>query len=150
MALGEFNMFSWKSKEAQKKEQEEYALWAFPHGQKQRDNLETLLKELFPKDNTAMILIAFLTCKELYEGELRSCGSRDEAIVEVISDQKKYRHLIKSKETAMYIALVIADADIDELCEYPTADEIRASAQEIDVTIQNLSKKGRKSKGSRA
>jgi len=132
MALGEFGIFSFKSKAAQEKEQEEYALWAFPHGQSQRDNLEKLLKELFPKDNTAMALISFLTCKELYGTALKSNESSDEAIDTVISEQRKYKHVLKRKEVAMYIALAIADADIDEQCEYPAADEIRTHAEDIE------------------
>jgi len=131
MAFGEFSMFSWKSKETQEKEQEEYARWAFPFGQKQRDNIEKLLKELFPKDIPAMTLISFLTCKELYESAMKKNGSRGEAIAQIINEQRKHRQLIKKKDIVTYIALVIADADIDELCEYPTAEEILASAQKI-------------------
>jgi len=131
MALGDLGMFSWKSMAAQEKEQEEYALWAFPRGQTQRDNLEKLLKELFPKDNTAMALVSFLTCKELYEGALGKGGSRDDAIGTVKREQKKYRHILKTKDMAMYIALVMADADIDERCEYPAVGELRERAQEL-------------------
>ena len=124
-------MFSWKSKETQEKEQEEYARWAFPFGQNQRDNIEKLLKELFPKDMAAMTLISFLTCKELYENAMKRNGSRGEAIAQIINEQRKYRQIIKKKDIASYIAIVIADADIDELCEYPAAEEILASAQKI-------------------
>jgi len=133
MALGEFNMFSWKSKAAQQKEQEEYAKWAFPRGQKQRDNLEKLLRELYPKEPSTMTLISFLTCKELYERAIKSDDSSGNAIDTVMFEQKKYRQTIKRKDITTYIALVIADVGIDEQCEYPTADEIRAHALELGV-----------------
>jgi len=132
MALGEWGMFSWKSKATQEREQEDYALWAFPHGEKQRENLEKLLLEVYPRETVPTTLIPFLTCKELYEGVLKKTGSREEAIETLINNVKKYKQIIKKKNMTTYIAFVLADAGIDESCEYPTADEIRASAQELE------------------
>ncbi|MCL2152196.1 MAG: hypothetical protein FWH57_04430 [Oscillospiraceae bacterium] len=136
MALGEINLFSWKSKDKRQKDQEEYAVWAFPYGQKQRGNLEGLLRDLLPKESTSISLVAYLTCKELYEGAVKSADTdasdgNATAIGIVMKDQKRYRQIIKSKDMPTYIALVMADANIDEQCVYPTADEIRASAQEL-------------------
>ena len=131
MALGEFNLFTWKSKEKLQKEQDEYAKWAFPYGQKQRDNLEALLREVFPKTSVPLALIPFLTCKELYNDALEKSGSREKAIHELSSKQINYKQIIKKKEMSTYIALVIADSEIDEQCEYPTADAIRMSAQDL-------------------
>ena len=132
MALGEFNLFTWKSKSAREKEQREYAVWAFPHGQKQRENLEVLLKELFPKGAASTSLISFLTCKELYDGALEDNGSRDNAVFELINTQKKYKQIIDKRNMTAYIALVLADADVDESCEYPSADAIRAHTTELE------------------
>ena len=132
MALGEFSIFTWKSRATQEREQEEYALWAFPHGQKQRDNLEKLLLEVYPKETVPTTLIPFLTCKELYESVLKKAGSRDLAVETLINNVKKYKQIIKKKNMTTYIALVLADADIDELCEYPSADDIRSRALAFD------------------
>ena len=132
MALGEFTLFTWKSKATQQKEQEEYALWAFPHGQEQRDNLEKLLLAVFPRESVPTTLIPFLTCKELYEGVLKSAGSRDSALDTLINKQKKYKQIIKKKQMTIYLALVLADADIDERCQYPAADEIVARSLELE------------------
>ena len=63
--LGDLNIFSWKSKDQQRREDEEYARWAFPYGQEQRTKLVALMLELFPRENEATTLIPFLTCKEL-------------------------------------------------------------------------------------
>jgi len=130
MGFFDSHLFSAKSKATQQQEQEAYEIWAFPHGQKQRDNLQSLLYALFPKQTAPTTLIAFLTCKELYESELKKCGTREAAIDMMISKHNKFRQMVKKKDLALYIALVIADADIDDRCQYPTADEIRARVQE--------------------
>lgn len=132
MALGEFQMFTWKSKATQENEQIEYEKWAFPYGQKQRDNLQALLLEVYPKGNVATTLVPFLTCKELYEGVLRKTGGRDLAVDTLLNTQKKYKRLITKKEMSTYLAIVLADASIDESCRYPTADEIRAHTKELE------------------
>ena len=132
MALGEYTLFTWKSKATQEKEQEEYAKWAFPYGEKQRDKLQALLLSVYPKESIPTTLIPFLTCKELYEGIMKKSTSRDEALDVMINKQKKYKRIIRKKDMTTYIALVLADADIDEQCEYPSADEIRARAHELD------------------
>lgn len=132
MALGEFTLFTWKSKATQQKEQEDYARWAFPYGQAQRDHLEKLLLEVFPGESVPTTLIPFLTCKELYENILKSSGSRESATDTLINKQKKYKQIIKKKHMTTYIALVLADAQIDEQCEYPSADDILASSRELE------------------
>ena len=132
MALGSFSLFSFKSKETLKKEQEEYAKWAFPHGQAQRDAVEKLLAALFPKETPMMTLIPFLTCKELYEGMLSKSGSSEKAIDTLINEQRSYKQIIKKKDMAAYVALVLADAAIDEKCEYPDADGIKETIRELE------------------
>ena len=132
MALGEFQIFSWKSKATQQKEQETYEKWAFPYGEKQRNALQTLLLEVYPKESIPTTLIPFLTCKELYGEILIKAGSRDSAVDVMINRQKKYKQIIKKKTMTTYLALVLADADIDEQCEYPSAEEIRTRVQELE------------------
>ena len=132
MAFGKSGIFSWKSKEEQKREQDEYAAWAFPYGQNQRDILEALLRGVFPKINIQIALISFLTCKELYEKALKRSGSRDEAKAELFNKQSSYKNIIKKKDMPMYVALVLADEEIDEQCVYPTADVILTNARELE------------------
>ncbi|MCL2124540.1 MAG: hypothetical protein FWH33_00945 [Oscillospiraceae bacterium] len=132
MALGEFSLFTWKSKATQAKEQEDYEKWAFPYGEKQRENLQALLHDVYPKETAAGTLIPFLTCKELYEGLLRKTNSVDETLEVLINKQKKYKQLIRKKEMTTYIALVQADAKVGESCEYPPVEAIRARVEELD------------------
>jgi len=132
MALGENQIFQWKSKATQAKELEEYEKWAFPYGEKQRENLEKLLLEMHPRQKIAMLLIPFLTCKELYEGVLKKYGSRDAAVDMLVNQQRKYKGIIKKKEMTTYLALVLADAEIDESCQYPQAETVIARVKEIE------------------
>jgi len=131
MALGDFPLFSWKSKKAQAKEMSEYEQWAFPHGEKQRENLTALLLEVFPKESVPNTMIPFLTCKELFD-TAREKNSQDGAVDAMINIQKTYKRIIKKNDMPIYLALVLADAQIDENANYPTADAIRARAEELE------------------
>jgi len=133
MALGDFNLFSWKSKAAREKESREYEQWAFPYGAKQREKLTALMSELCPKEPPEFMLMSFLTCKELYGNCLEKTGSSRDAIEILVVREKKYKNIIKKTEMTRYIALVLADAKIDENCEYETAQEIQARISELDA-----------------
>ena len=131
------NLFSWKSKAEMEAEHERYRIWAFPYGQKQRDNLQALLLDIFPKGSDATTLIPFLTCKELYDNALKNNSEREEAIFTIVNKERRLMQLVKKKDMPLYVALVIADAEVDERCQYPTADEIRASALEIEKLLRS-------------
>jgi len=130
------NLFTWKSAADRKSEQIAYEKWAFPYGEKQRDNLKSLLKAIFKKDD-GFILFIYLTCKELYENTLEDSGSRDQTIRELVNGRKSNRlqliKQLKQNEWLTYIALVLADENVDESCEYPSADEIILKAQELGI-----------------
>ena len=132
MALGEFSMFSWKSRESRDREQKEYSRWAFPHGPEQRVNLEALLRELRPKERKEFVMMGFLTSKELYERYLADLGSREEALDYMINVEKKYKQIVSRDDMTTFLAVVLADAEVDESCEYPSVDEINQSIQELD------------------
>lgn len=132
MAMNDSKFFLWKSKETQQKEQGIYAKWAFPYGQKQRARLEGLIRALYPKESLSSMLFSFLTCKELYEGFIKRSATSEEAIEALINKTKRHMHLIKKKDLTTFAALVLADANIDQSCEYPSVDEIRAKAQELE------------------
>ena len=132
MALGEFSLFQWKNKEAREREQKEYSEWAFPHGPDQRKNLEALMRELRPRERVEFMLMGFLTCKELYERYLKKLETKEKTLYYMIHEEKKYKQIIEKKDMTTHLALVLADAEVDEQCVYPSADEIRASIKEID------------------
>jgi len=138
MALGEFSMFSWKSKETREKEQKQYSKWAFPHGDEQRVKLQALFRELRPKEKNEFLMMGYLTCKELYEGYLEKFGNRDEALDYMVNEEKRYKQIINKKDMTTYLAVVLADAEIDENCEYPSVDVIRKSIQDLDLLNKKL------------
>jgi len=132
MALGEFKLFQFKSKKQREKEEHQYAQWAFPYGQLQRENLTNLVKELVPKASIPICLASFLTCKELYERVLEDSESSEIATEKMLTTIRNYGQLIRSKEMPLYLALVLADANIDESCLYPPAEELRKNISELE------------------
>lgn len=134
MALGDWNILSWKSKAQQQQEQADYEKWAFPYGQKQRENLVKLMLEVFPKESETTTLIPFLTCKELFGKLCKTPDMFDEAIGKMLTDVKKYKRIIRKKEMPLYVALVVADAKIDAECQYPTVKQIQEMAHGFVVT----------------
>ena len=131
MALGEFKLFQFKSKKQREKEEREYAAWAFPYGEMQREKLTELYLALNPKESAQLGLASFLTCKELYESTLEDSETPEEAANKMINIIGSYGNLIRSQEMPMLLALVLTDAEIDEKCEYPSANEVRARIQEV-------------------
>ena len=132
MALGEFTLFNFKSKKQREKEEREYAAWAFPNGELQRERLAGLMRELKPRESPQLMMFSFLTCKELYKNQFEEAKSHEDAISRFLGSAKNYKQLIRRDDLCMYLALVLADADIDEKCEYPGADEIRTRASELE------------------
>jgi hypothetical protein len=132
MPLGEFSLFQFKSKAQADKEAVEYETWAFPHGEKQKKALASRLKELKPKEAEQIMLISFLTVKELYEAAVKETESEGNAIENLIVKAGRYKQIVHPKDLNMYIAAVVADAEIDENCEYPSAEALRERIQEIE------------------
>jgi hypothetical protein len=134
MALGDWSIFSWKSKATMAQEQADYEEWAFPYGQKQRENLVRLMLEVFPKENEQTTLIPFLTAKELFGRFCKTPDQFDNAIGKMLTEVKKYKRIIRKKEMALYVALVVADARISAECDYPSARQIKDMAEGFTVT----------------
>jgi len=132
MALGEFKLFNFKSKQQRDKEEREYAAWAFPHGDAQREKLAELMRELRPKEPPQMLMFSYLTCKELYKNQFEESKSSEDAIVRFLGASKSYKQLIKRDDLCTYLAVVLADAEVDEECLYPDADVIRTRASQLE------------------
>ena len=133
MALDKSLIFG-KSKAQIAEENAKYEAWAFPYGAIQRERLEALLKALHPKEKQiGTILVPFLTCKELYEGDMKEFGDTARAIDYMLNIRKKFKFLLPAKTMPLMLALVVADAQLDPLVvEYPTADEILAMAADYE------------------
>jgi len=132
MALGDFSLFSFKSKETRDKEQIAYELWAFPKGQMQRGKLEALMRELNPKGRREFMMVGFLTCKELFDRYSEKYDSDERALDYIINEEREHTKIVDRNELTTTLALVLADKEFDKTCEYPSADEIRTRASELD------------------
>ena len=52
--------FTFKSAKQREREQREYARWAFPYGEAQKEKLTQLIRELLPKEDIRAALSVFL------------------------------------------------------------------------------------------
>jgi hypothetical protein len=130
--LGEISWLTWKSRKQKAKEEAEYRQWAFPYGEPQREKVTALLSVLFPHEKPPIALIAFLTYKELFYDAQVPGAPYDEAIRITKKFAKKYRHMAKKEFIPTYLALVVADYEIDSELNYPTAEEIRENAKKYE------------------
>ena len=135
MGLGDFKLFQWKSNMQVEKEAKAYAQWAFPFGETQKEKLNALFSELKPKEMRTISLVSFLTCKELYENVEEEAESQDDAIRKFLKLVKNHSSLVKKKDVTMYLAVVLADMEIDEECDYPNVEEFRERIQELDLKL---------------
>ena len=147
MALGEWKMFQFKSKKQREKEAAEYAKWAFPYGDLQRERLTNLMRELMPKGAVEIHMASYLTCKELYENTLEDCESPEDATNKMINIIRSYGQLISANDMPVYLAIVLADADVDENCEYPSVDEVRERVQKLIDLRPKKKKRFKKKEG---
>lgn len=131
MALDEIPILTWKSKKKRAKEMADYEKWAFPYGEQQRENLIALLLEVFPGETVPTTMIPFLTCKELFD-TAQETREHDDAIDAMINRQISYKKIIRKKDMATYLALVLVDAQVDETLQYPSADEVRKRAAMLE------------------
>ena len=133
MALGEFKLFQWKNNKQIEREAKEYAQWAFPFGEIQKEKLGALFSELKPKEMSSILLVSFLTCKELFGSAKEETETQDDAVKSFFKLAKNHSSLVKKKDVTMYLAVVLADLEIDEECSYPSADKIRERIQELEL-----------------
>ena len=141
MAIGDYQWLSFKSKKTRERDAKEYEEWAFPFGQRQRDAVTAILKELFPREDDSIALICHLTAKELasrYHDIIDLPEHRDFALKNMAKDLKKYRRMFgKGNARFVYAALGMADLEITEALNYPTADELRAKGAELEILFDH-------------
>ena len=132
-----------KSKKEIEFETAEYSKWAFPHGETQRENLMVLLKGLFPKQDSALVLVSFLSARELYEEACHELKDRQAAAMKLLGKRNYFKYGIKKGEMPVYLTLVLADEEVGEDGVYPSLGEIiakSAALAKIDPKNLNLAK----------
>ncbi len=127
-----------KSPQQRAKEAKRYDKWAFPYGIKQKEKIEELLRELLPEEKGKMAMLVYLQGKQGYTGGNAAEGKppRD------CSPEKRIYYAQWAMETTLrgklrkrmprYLALIIADQKVDETMQYPTVEELRQQAAELE------------------
>ena len=129
--------FSFKSPKQREREQKQFARWAFPYGDAQKEKLIELVKELLPKEDPKAAMAVFLMGRQAYRGSFKD----DEEDLAERSEERKLRALdytLKEqlfgrykKYIPYYKALVLADDKVDETLNYPSVEELRRMAEEL-------------------
>lgn len=126
-----------KSREQEEREFQAFSENSFPYGQPQRDKVEELLSQLFPKEKKQFTMMLFLLGKQYYHGY----GLRNEQDYQGYTQEERLSIAAKSlnrqltgkhrKSLTTYLALIAADAQVDENLLYPTAQEIQEQARAL-------------------
>lgn len=126
-----------KSREQEEREFQAFSENSFPYGQPQRDKVEELLSQLFPKEKKQFTMMLFLLGKQYYHGY----GLRNEQDYQGLTQEERLNIAAKSlnrqltgkhrKSLTTYLALIAADAQVDENLLYPTAQEIQEQARAL-------------------
>lgn len=129
--------FTFKTAKQRARDERNYARWAFPYGDAQREKLDSLIRELMPKEDPKAAMSVFLMGREAYRGSFRD----DPEDLAERTEQNKMKALDRTLESQLfgrykkfipyYKALVLADLGVDETLQYPSVEELRRSAEEL-------------------
>ncbi len=135
--MGFADWFAIKSPAQRKKEAQKYDKWAFPYGPRQKEKLQTILKELMPEEDALSGMAVYLIGREAYQGSFkedpedtaersvyRKMQTLDSALREQLRGKLK-------KRIPYYKAMVLADAAVDENLNYPSIEELRKAAEDL-------------------
>ncbi len=112
------------SKEEQEKEYQDYARKIFPHGDRQKAAIQSLLKELLPKEAAPSLLLYFIQLKEQLIGSPSLSPSE--------ADASLPRHILRPRSPEgkwLVFALLDADIKMDSSLSYPSASELIEAAE---------------------
>ena len=127
MGLREF--FEIKSLKQKKLEQLQYNVWAFPYGQAQLQIVNDLILQLMP-DEKKTGLAVYLLGREAFQ----TAKNEDPRIAacRTMKSQLPGKH---AKKRYLFLALILADAQVDERLEYPDAQQLRKDAQQLEEML---------------
>ena len=132
-----FPFLSMKSKKEREREEREFSHWAFPYGSQQQERLRRLMRELFPREAPELAMMCYLTAREVY---LDKYGDYEDD-PDFDPEAEALRVLAKGSvrpprgDIPVYVALIVADAQVDENLAYPTREEILAIAKKLQEKL---------------
>ena len=129
--------FTFKTAKQRARDERNYARWAFPYGDAQREKVTALIVELLPKEDPKAALSIFLMGRQAYRGSFRddpedlaerTKQDQMDALDAILANQLFGRY---KKFIPYYKVLVLADLEVDETLNYPSADELRRRVEEM-------------------
>ena len=129
--------FTFKTAKQRARDERNYARWAFPYGDAQREKIMALIVELLPKEDPKAALSIFLMGRQAYRGSFRDdpedLAERTEqdkmaALDQILQTQLFGRY---KKFIPYYKVLILADLAVDETLNYPSVEELRRRAEEL-------------------
>ena len=135
MGFGEW--FTFKTAKQRAREEKQFARWAFPYGELQKEKVLELICQLLPKEDPKAAMAVFLMGREAMRGSFKD----DPEDLEERTEESKMATLDRVLQTQLfgrykkfipyYKVLVLADLDVDETLNYPSAEELRRRAEKL-------------------
>ena len=129
--------FTFKSAKQRAREEKQFARWAFPYGDAQREKVLELIRQLLPKEDPKAAMAVFLMGREALRGSFkddpedlaeRTEQNKMDALDHILANQLFGRY---KKFIPYYKVLVLADLKVDETLNYPSVEELRRRAEEL-------------------
>ena len=129
--------FTFKSAKQRARDERNFARWAFPYGEAQKEKIIQLIRELMPKEDPKAALSVFLMGRQAYRGSFRddpedlaerTKQDQMDALDAILANQLFGRY---KKFIPYYKVLVLADLEVDETLNYPSADELCRRVEEM-------------------
>ena len=131
-----------KSRQQRKEEARKYDLWAFPYGPEQKKTVIRLLQALIPEEKPQMALMIYLAGKQGYLG---GDPIQDKPARECTQEKRIYyahwamENMLRGKYKKLlprYMALIMADQQVDRTLNYPTVEQMRQAAQALEPQLK--------------
>ena len=144
--MGIMDLFTIKSPEEEAEDSRRYDRWAFPYGEAQKEAVKELLRQLLPKEDLRTALAVYLIGREGYRGsyqkeERTDLRSREQRLQD--ANRALRRQLVGGRLRKLlptYMAVILADLEVDEQLQYPSTEELRRRAQELEPALASLKK----------
>ena len=119
-------MFDMRSKEEKQRDFEAYSKRIFPYGDSHKEKVSEILSALYPKTNIKYLRMYYILLKDETTGE-------NAVDFETAAKKLTKKSMVKATPelNADLHALLLADSIIDENLNYPSIEELRASAKNL-------------------
>lgn len=129
--------FTFKSAKQRAREEKQFARWAFPYGEPQKEKVLELIRQLLPKEDPKAAMAVFLMGREALRGSFKD----DPEDLAERTEQNKMAALDATLATQLfgrykkfipyYKVLILADLQVDETLNYPSVEELRQRAEQL-------------------